>query len=291
MSKKYGEISNKSDEMFKKVRIQYADVVSGLKLTFDNKKGSEFNYDNINGKSLKDRIKEGLLHLQTSSNILECTGLTYMQLVCLEARLITTQDSSNDQANFSQTLCLDTDIKETNASNRSHTGRKKVLYGIAEIIGPELPKLTKSEIMSLATQKQVEDKLFTHNEPTLNSNLIPLQSREEDSCRYGHNRTSSKQQDEMDYTLTTGLTFNNIFEATVNKPHQNRQFLEESKLIDQIDLKLKLASDESRLMPSFNSTIKDSLVDISEEVLDKMEACKWMKQMLESIDGNDPEYE
>ena len=129
------------------------------------------------------------MSLQTGPNVLECSGLVYLEIVVKEAHAVMEAETakssrlSHDKPNYNNTGLSDPNdmqghtfrpqplqdntgmlnmtIPESVPKHKSKTPNKSANYTIGDVLGNELPKIDQAELNYLKMKKVQEQKLFT----------------------------------------------------------------------------------------------------------------------------------
>ena len=321
LKQKHQEIMSRADETFRRVKVSFNEVISGLNKLFKRKVED---YENVGGINLKCRLRDYILKLHSGSNVLECSGLCYLEIVVLEAALVNKHSETAQERltkgmdTFRGDVPPETDTRRSlskerpkppihivpedqnlllSSNKKSRCGmHDQPFYGFADVLGTEVERMSVSEIKEYRERKEVERKIFGGDQR--GNSPKALKSRDDSLditiAKEGRKSLGPRQRD----SSVGDRTFEELYAATQH-PHQDDAFLQTSKDCLTLEGKVRSTVEEKDTLPTFFSAIDEARQDILSTLRERKEMALWMSTMmaqmpssfLDGLDGEIDPYE
>lgn len=293
----------RSDDLYRKVKMTYADVIDACKKIFGKIVASdEAGYENLGGAHLKHRVRDYILKIQTNTTILECNGLTFLEVVLREAALIKTElqkhstsepkneDDEKDETTEEVTLNkLTSNPSPQKASNSrdqvlQHSSAKKhasaskghqPLYGFADVMGEEMPKIGQEEIRKIKKMQQDDNIMFGS----------PSKGTGGDK----QNRTA-KAADDASFQAQ-GETFDDLYTRNITDKQEDRMCMAVIKDCQLLEQKIKQLKDEMAAFPDIKEKVNIHKVKIAHTIHDRKAKTQFMQTTMNKMKAKGPEID
>ena len=254
-------MASRSEDIFKKVKINFNDILSALRKVFAKKAKD---YENLGGELLKNRLRDYILKLQCSSSVLETNGLVFLEIVLKEAYLV----SEHTEQSESRQECAGGQTEERGG-----------FYGIADLLGGKVQKLDSREIAEIHRKKAVEDKVGNRQFGCVRPSG--------DVFRPGENEVLSRMAKERD--TNANLTFEEIFENNVVDERKDQEFIDLVKECEKLSKRSLELEQENRELPVFNEPVLKNKHMIARTIKERIEMITFMNMMTVKIAEHESE--
>jgi hypothetical protein len=259
LRRKFSDLASRSEDVFKKLRLNFNDVLAALRKIF-GKKAKD--YENLGGDILKNRLRDYILRLQSSSSVLETTGLVFLEIVQKEAHLVLEHEPSHLVA-CEQPL--------------EPPPKEKGFYGIADLLGGKALKLESGEIAEMQRRREVERKVANGRAADAKGEGYRLQGNEV----VGRMREEGQE--------TEGMTFEEIFQGSVVDQRRDQEFVELGKECERLRKRGAEVEQENMELPVFNEPVLKNKHMIARTIKERIEMISFMNMMTGKIAEHEAE--
>ena len=254
MKKKYQELNGRSDDSFKKVKMNIQDILKILKRIFQKKID---NYVELNGTNLQVRVRDYVIEIQPTV-IMETSGLGFLEIVRREAVLVK-QNLEKELALSANTEDL---FRERPEEEHDLQRMQENFYNINDYMGHQYHHLPDGYVKGVKKYQMLQRMGDERNDPKL---------REGGANYEPENKGAVEDIEE--------LSFEDIYE-TIHDKQMDRDFLDLIKNVQKMENKSKELDNDLKELPVFQAYVDELNKQILEKLKDRYEKLQFMKAMM-----------
>ena len=254
MKKKYQELNGRSDDSFKKVKMNIQDILKILKRIFQKKID---NYVDLNGTNLQVRVRDYVIEIQPTV-IMETSGLGFLEIVRREAVLVR-QHLEKELALSANTEDL---FRERPEEEHDLQTMQENFYNINDFMGHQYHHLPDGYVKGVKKYQMFQRMGDERVDPKL---------REGGANYEPENKGAVDDIEE--------LSFDDIYE-TIHDKQMDRDFLDLIKNVQKMEKKSKDLDSDLQELPVFQAYVDELNQQMLAKLKDRYEKMQFMKAMM-----------